>query len=748
MGIFDKDTVLEKTIKEIGYTEYVYKNALNSFNFTPYIYKFKDEELLADVIRKFARYGIDFFVHLDFVTHMFTSICMDRNNREEKELFKNILDLYLESEENQQLFLMNNNFDKVFRAFDDKRIVFEYFRFLTKNENVLENSNLENLSMLIEYVSEAGKYYVSDRALLSSAVNLIAKFDPVLLKYGDKEQIQKIIDARIREDKRINGDTELDMATLAEISAKLDEMASSGKGLETLIQLAEKERELGKKELLAFKQGISEATNKEIAELNRKGSQMLKDFTAAHLDLLEQQRTTVIAEKDSLLQGVNNELEKKKAELLALADSVGKRISHEIVRVHNTTNDSVQRIKELVENNEEIKKLIAESQTNDELVSALTQFVQYTHQAGISIPIDPDQVKIPNSSEVFVSPQTIAAVPGVGVTVVAATPPEPEVIEKINYFFDDKIPFKDRYDELMALKEKDERENGTIYHEKFGSVAKYIMLGMTPYMIGPSGCGKTYTIENQIAKLLGLKVVTDSYVTFEQTIIGYNNSGNGAYVPSNFYRCYKNGYVYFLDEIDNGIANATIILNKFMGNNNESFTFPDGITINRHPNFRIVTAGNTKGSGRTLAHNTRQKLDEATLQRMVPIEVDYDNRIEMRILKDYPAWYDFVVNFRKAVEKISSDSGEEINTVGTFTTRDAQSIKACLETRVFSDEELMLDQIVQTKDEDYLNQIGRNLDDQRANGEFITRGGKQLLQLYHSVSDARKERARAKCKSL
>ena len=83
MGLFDKETVIEKAVKEISYTDYEYKNTLSSFNFTPYIYKFKDEELVADIIRKFARYGMDFSVHLDFVTHMFTSICLDRNNREE-----------------------------------------------------------------------------------------------------------------------------------------------------------------------------------------------------------------------------------------------------------------------------------------------------------------------------------------------------------------------------------------------------------------------------------------------------------------------------------------------------------------------------------------------------------------------------------------------------------------------------------------------------------------------------------------
>ena len=742
MGLFDKETVIEKAVKEIGYTDYEYKNTLSSFNFTPYIYKFKDEELVADIIRKFARYGMDFSVHLDFVTHMFTSICLDRNNREEKELFKSILDLYMESEENQQLFLINHSFDKIFNAFDDKRIVFEYFRFLTKNENVLENTNTQNLAALIDYVGKARQYYVDDRALLSSAINLIRGFDSVLLKYGEIENVQKIIDAKLSEDRRASGIYDVDMATLAELSAKVDEIFANGNGLETLIQMSEKEREILKKELTAFKTEIKQIRISETAALQKKASQIIKDFTSSYLELMEQQRSTLVDEKDLLLQDVNGELEKKKAELLSIAENVGKRITLELGRVTNVTNESVQRLKDFVDNNEEIKQMISEAKSNDDLMTALTQVIQATNQAGIAIPITSDMVRVPKASDVFVTPGALAVQ---GVTVVQE--PEREVTDKVNYYFDERVPFKDRYEQLIALKEKDERENGTIYHEKFNDIVKFIMLGETPYLIGPSGCGKTYTVEEQFAKLIGIKVVTDSYVTFEQAVIGYTNSGNGAYVPSNFYRCYKYGDIYFLDEIDNGIANATIILNKFMGSSKASFTFPDGITINRHPNFRIVTAGNTKGSGRTLAHNTRQKLDEATLQRMVPIEVDYDNRIEMRILKDYPAWYDFAVNFRKAVEKIPSDSGEEINTIGTFTTRDAKAIKKCLDTGVFTDEELMLYQIVQTKDEDYINQIGRNLDEQKANGEFTTPGGKQLLQLFHSVGNAKKERARVKCKT-
>lgn len=745
MGIFDQKTGIEKLVKEISYTEYDYKQELSTFNFSPYIHKFKDEELLSDVVRLFIRKGMDFSIHMDFVTSMFNAICLDRNNRADKMLFESFLNLYVEKPE---MFIINNSFDKVFNAFDKKEVAFEFFRFLSKNENLLENTSTENLTKIIDYVSEARQYYLDDRALLSSAISLFKSIDPIILKHGDLDIIEGLIEAKLIEDRKANGIYDnIDEAKLAEMDAKLDKILSSGQTLDTLIQTADNTIKSMRKTIEQTKVELKEARIREVAELEKRSGKIISDFTASYLELMSQQRSTLVDEKDIIFQQLNTEFEKKKAELLTLADNVGKRVTLELGRVTNVTNDSVQRLRDFVENSEQIKGYIQEAKSNDDLMGILSQVIQNSHQVGIPIPITSEDVKLPNGAEIF-APKASVVMPGVvpGVTVSVPVEPERVLDPKVNYYFDETVPFKDRFAELMAKKNQDIAENGTIYHEEFDNVLKFILLGETPYMIGPSGCGKTYMLEQQIAKLLGMQVVTDSYITFEQAVIGYTNSGNGAYVPSNFYRCYKYGDIYFLDEIDNGIANATIILNKFMGNSNDSFTFPDGITINRHPNFRIVTAGNTKGSGRTLAYNTRQKMDEATLQRMVPIELEYDNRIECRILKGYKAWYDFAVNFRKAVEKVPSDSGEEVNSIGTFTTRDAQSIKKCLDAGAFTDEELMLYKIVQTKDQDYLSKIGEHMREQKANGEFTTRGGETLLQTFFDVCEAKK--AKVRCKTM
>lgn len=250
-----------------------------------------------------------------------------------------------------------------------------------------------------------------------------------------------------------------------------------------------------------------------------------------------------------------------------------------------------------------------------------------------------------------------------------------------------------------------------------------------PYMYGPSGCGKTYMVEEQLAKLLELPVITNGYIQYEQDIIGYTNAGNGDYVKTNFYRAYRWGKLFFFDEIDNSNSNATTVLNPFLKRSgNLSYSFPNGTKTLRHPNFRIISAGNTKGTGKTIAHNTRQKMDESVMQRITPIAIGYDNRIEERILKDYPGWFEFAVAFRKAIEDTPlTGNSSEPNSIGTFTTRDAEAIRDYKEDGAFSDEKLIEYQIIENKDIDYLTQIKQKM----ANyGKMQTDEGKKLQRIF------------------
>ena len=63
--------------------------------------------------------------------------------------------------------------------------------------------------------------------------------------------------------------------------------------------------------------------------------------------------------------------------------------------------------------------------------------------------------------------------------------------------------------------------------------------------------------------------------------------------------------------------------------------FPGHSTaIDMHPDFKVVCAGNTFGSGSTLQYTGRNKLDAATLDRFMIIEWDYDKELEKNLIKD------------------------------------------------------------------------------------------------------------------
>lgn len=718
MGLFDNGKItVEKTIKAIQATDYVHKDRLNNFDYQPYIAKFKSEEMLSKILLKISRTNLFYGNIINHIAKIYTLICIDRVPAEEKSIFEGLLDIYLE---NNELFIDNNNLEKMLSVFDDKRIVLEFFYFLSSINNTFDHitkrkyqyNYVENISLLIDYVINARQYYVDDRALLSSAIDLIKSIDRVILVKGTPYEVKDIINKKLDEARKSNGIYNIDEDTLAELDSKIEYIIEKRSQLESLIIISENQIELLRKQINDSNNSLNNMKIKALEELQIKLSEIFKNFDIKYSELLSQERESLISEKNTIIDITKVELEKKKEEL-----------EIKLKEIYNETTSSIQSLKDFIEKYEEIKKILEEFKNDKELAKKLETFesiieneskIKQTNNSSTSIPRQNDtnisfsNILLPNNNR--------------------------QLDSTTNYYFDKTIQFNKRFKKLMELKQKDIKENGAIYHEKFDDVLKIIMQGNTPYMWGPSGCGKTYMIENQIAKLLGINIVTNGYVLYEENILGYNNAGTGEYVPSNFYRCYLFGDIIFFDELDNGLSNATIVLNRFIGNENSSYTFPNGATINKHPNFRIIAAGNTKGSGHTFAHNVRQKMDESVLQRLTPIEINYDNRIEEKILKDHKDWFNFAVNFRKAIERVQSPDGEDVNTIGTFTTRDAEKIKRYLDDKCFNDEQIMEYEIIGTKDRDYLEKINKYMEEQMNEEEFND-GGKNLLEIFRKVKE-------------
>ena len=737
MGFWDFDdnkVTVEKTVRDIAASSYRYKNEISEFNFNSYIRRFNNEELLSDIIRKLAVRNMDFALHIDFITDIYETICINKDKIEEKTTFNRLFDLYIE---NPEIFVANNNFRKVASSFYDKQIVLEYFRYIIQHENILKDSKLSNLSQLMEYVCKARQYYVDDRALLSSAINLVNNIDPVLLKYGEEQDIKNIIDKQLEEDRKSNGIYNFDEGTIADLDAKIAELNSGSQNIQSLLSLAQQTIAQLREESANGKNEISQTKLKVLAELSNKANALAQNFDTSYMELLNQQRESLVNERDAMIGEFDRRVEKAKSDITSLAAGTNQRVTIELGRIRDAGKEVRKNIEDMTENNEAIRKMIDESKGNDTLAQALAYATQLNQQTGFVLPV----AQATSESNIEMPAQGAIAMPNI---ILPGTDHEHGRIveDKINYFFDKRIPFSERFAEFKAQKERRMREEGTIYHEKFDVLGKMVMIGKKPaYLVGSSGVGKTYTAK-QLAELLGLNIVADSYINYEQEILGYTNAGTGAYVPTNFYRCYKYGDIYLLDEMDNGRASATIVLNSFMSDGNKSYTFPDGITIQRHPNFRMIAAGNTKGHGCTEDYSAREKLDESTLQRMSPVEFEHDNRITQAILKKYPDWYEFALCFRNAVESWAASNGNDSNSTGTFTTRDADTIREYKDNQVFNNQEIMLYEFIGTKDDDTLSSICSTMSDSRSS--LKTSGAKQLLDLF--VNSCEEKAAKELCK--
>lgn len=195
--------------------------------------------------------------------------------------------------------------------------------------------------------------------------------------------------------------------------------------------------------------------------------------------------------------------------------------------------------------------------------------------------------------------------------------------------------------ELIKKEEPKEDWNKEVKHSKFDMIKACIENDIPVYLAGPAGSGKNYTLE-QISWELGLEFYFTNSVQQEYKLTGFIDAG-GVYHETEFYKAFKNGGIFFLDEMDASIPEVLVLLNAAIAN--RYFEFPNG-KIKAHKNFRVVAAGNTVGSGADEMYTGRLVLDQATLDRFAIIDFDYDRNIEMHIAKGNKELVDFVEAIR------------------------------------------------------------------------------------------------------
>lgn len=183
------------------------------------------------------------------------------------------------------------------------------------------------------------------------------------------------------------------------------------------------------------------------------------------------------------------------------------------------------------------------------------------------------------------------------------------------------------------------------FHEAFPTVVKLVGMDLPVYLSGESGTGKN-VICKQVAEALDIPFYFTNAVQQEHKLTGFIDAG-GIYHETQFYKAFKDGGLFFLDELDASIPEVLIILNAAISN--RYFDFPCG-KVEAHPDFRIIAAGNTYGTGADNVYSGRYSLDGASMDRFSVIPINYSNKIEKTITHNDIELLEFCHAFRKVTK--------------------------------------------------------------------------------------------------
>ena len=166
-------------------------------------------------------------------------------------------------------------------------------------------------------------------------------------------------------------------------------------------------------------------------------------------------------------------------------------------------------------------------------------------------------------------------------------------------------------------------------------------------LVGQAGAGKNVLCQD-VAEALELDYYPMSVgiQTTKSDLLGFINA-RGEYVTTPVRQAFENGGVLLLDEFDATHAGVVTILNSLLAN--DRCSFPDKI-VEKNENFICIVACNTYGRGGSIDYIGRNKLDSATLDRFVVIDVNYDDKLEGLLTRNED-WLNIVRKMRDNAKK-------------------------------------------------------------------------------------------------
>ena len=709
MKLFNKDeTLLEKYYKELkskknptidievnleDIIEYLEETISSKSN------PFSSDQILIDVLNNYIKdedlreYTIKtstlklYLKEVLKIYHDIVSTNIERDKQNEETL-RTILNRIIEKQDGKSILELDMFNSLFFNLFKNKNNYFQVMEIFEK-DNALQNK--KEFDKFITYAFNNREYFNQEEIFTANLKKILKMY--IVTPEEDFYELYT------EENKKRIGIYEIDENLIEE----LDDIITNS---DSVLQELQREKKLSEKTILSLKKELNTAIDKlktstktEENNIKKEAKDLLEQFKLDLRNAIQEETDKFRKDTDTILNSVNDKVEEKINNVKIITNQIDEETRKELQRIRKTGNETVEKLRKAIGENPDIEKVLETYLPVNELIEKLQE----------------TQTMIQNVPTIVTNPQKVVSIPTI------ITPKE--IPQDINHFFDPRISFTSRFNELKEKMKKKEEE-GEIYHKKFPDLLKMIMEDCNPYLWGNSGLGKTYMIK-QAFELLEQEYRPINKILEDYDIIGVTLP-NGEYSNPLWYQCYKYGYGAFLDELDSSNSEATIVINSFTSNKEGSFyPFPSGEVVYRHPNFRIVAAGNTAGTGADIYFNDRKQLDESVQQRLMPLELTPDSRIEEKILKNYPDWFEFTQNFRKATDNYAKERKLKA-APGELTTRDTEQIKQLKDNKVFTDEEIIEYEIIENKSDDYLGYL---VDEMQ---KYYQGGRQKSKKLYNS----------------
>ena len=586
--------------------------------------------------------------------------------------------------------LEKETFDEgMYAVFKDKTDYYELLHRIMQDEELMEHVDL-----IYEYTQRVSKYCLNQDVLKRDVLSFIEGLSTVL-----DEDYQKYMEEEVENAKKRIGVYNISAQSLASVDTKLRRVEGYLDQFGTYISTLQEEKQA--------MTSLVEDGKKEIKRETSTSIEQLKIMIEQHKEVLVQKLDAYLLELEEQLKSRSDETfrkiletyKKQVSDFRDLFKGYSVAASKDLIAIQQATQESISTLQDYVANEPQLQDLLRKAQEQNTVREKIVELVTKEEEL-LQAPPEPvkEQVVIPGYDRLMVPYRHIVLPEKISTTRVS--------------LLDESIPFSKRK-EMLEERMKTGEQQGEIYHKKVKDIAIDIMEGDWPYLWGPSGTGKSFMIK-QVAELLQMNLMKAGKITEPYSILGYNDpQGRFCITPTFIAVLY--GYLLSLDEFDNGNPDTQVVLNDIysellnkMENPEEvcEVMFGTDIPVDIHPNYRMIAAGNTSGEGENSIFSSRGKIDESIQERQTPIYIDYDNRVEERILAAYPAWYKFIVDFRTVCADYADENGIEAPQ-GTTTTRDAAAIKKYIEHNSKSADQVIAERFVQIKDSEYRKALGK-----------------------------------------